>query len=204
MRDMDERKGLLAEEHAKLETIYANLHKDHQNLLTEYKELKGVLNETQTRLDDSEKKQRALRVQVGRLQGHLTRNATNANELIDSEVKAKLAHIIARAQAIVKKYCVGRGTPITRTKDEQELDEFDRELTKKMKPLLDRHAQQDIEEFATYWVRSKIYAILERDIFKQMVFGLDDDLETKLAVFEGLIAKYNPSERAPADCLPFS
>ncbi|KIX02412.1 uncharacterized protein Z518_08353 [Rhinocladiella mackenziei CBS 650.93] len=183
-------KGSRTKKHEDLEKNYTRLRGDYRNLFTEHQETVQSLNAAQQRLEESEKRQRALRVQVGRLQGHITRNATNANELIDSEVKGKLEHIRARIQSIVKKYCVGK--VITIARPSQELVNFDNEWLKRSKPLLQQYTQHDVEEFATYWVRSKIYFLLEREIFSKEVFGLEDDLEAKFGEFERLIVKHNP------------
>lgn len=149
--------------------------------------MEQCLSTTQRKLEEAENKARTFRIQVGRLQGHLTKNATNANELIDSDVKAKLEIIRARTQSIVKKFCVGSTAPVDRKIEE--FADFDNEWVKKKKSISEHN---DIEEFQTYWVRSKIYMLLERAIFNQKVFGLEVDLEAKLAELEGQFLKHNP------------
>jgi DNA repair exonuclease SbcCD ATPase subunit len=193
---LEESKRQLAENHANLEKIHANLLDDHRNLKREHQEVVQSLSTAQQKLMESEEQTRAFRIQVGRLQGHLTKNATNANELIDSDVIAKLEFIRARTQSIVKKFCVGKTVTVKR--EIREFAEFDNDLAKKMKSILERYTQEDLEVFETYWMRSKIYKLLEREIFNQQVFGLEADLEVKFAEFERLISKHNPSEYAPS------
>jgi len=155
---------------------------------TEHHQIHKALSAAQNSATESDYKQNMLKIQIGRLQKHITKNATNANELIDSEVKGKIDIIRARTQSIVKKYCVGLPSPMPR-RDRVDFENMDEDLQKKMSQLL---YKDDLEIFCTYWIRSKVYAILESKIFKQHVFGLEEDLESKLGEFERLISKHNP------------
>ena len=74
-------------------------------------------------------------------------------------------------------------------RDRIDFEEMDEDLQVKMSQLL---YNDDLEIFCTYWIRSKVYAILENKIFNQHVFGLEEDLENKLGEFEKLISKHNP------------
>ena len=125
------------------------------------------------------------------MQAIVTRDATNANEVIDSEVTAKVQHIRARIETIVKKYCVGETVHVNR--ENQEMEDIEREWMKKEKQIPPHFKEPDVYFFRTYWIRSRIYLLLERRIFCRPCFGLDHDLESKLAEFEDLISKYAQS-----------
>jgi hypothetical protein len=171
---------------ADLERTYRDLLDKNQDLRREHQE---VLDNLSKQLDESEKKARAFRIQVGRLQGHLTKNATNANELVDSEVKAKLEIIQARTQSLVMKYCVGRPKPPKR--QIEKFAELDNDWLEKSKFLSSRFSPEDVDVFRTHWVRSQIYMLLEKRIFNSKVFGLEPDLDKSFAEFEGLIVKHS-------------
>ncbi|KAL3425221.1 hypothetical protein PVAG01_04502 [Phlyctema vagabunda] len=128
---------------------------------------------------------------AGRLQTHITQNATNANEVIDFEVKGKFEYIRARIQSIVKKYCVGRPSKPRKDAGDSDIDRIERDRSYKLSQL---HylTEDDEDEFCSYWARGKIYSILESRIFNQYVYGLDTDLDETLADFEKLILKHNP------------
>ena len=166
---------------------------EHKRLESKHEEVNQKFSTAQRNLEDAERRARASRAQVSRLQGHLTKNATNANELIDSHIKGRLEFIRARTQSLVKKFCVGKVDKVVRPS--QDFADCDLEWAEKEKSLLRaRHSQEDVEEFRTYWVRSKIYKVLEEHIFSYPVFGLEDDLEEDAVALERLIAKGNPSE----------
>ena len=152
-------------------------------------DVEQCLSTTKRKLEEAECKAQAFRVQVDRLQGDLTNNATNANKLIDSDVKAKLEIIRARTQSIVKKFRVGR---TARQKEKTVgFSDFDNDWVVKKK-FIPEH--EDLEESRTYWIRSKIYMLLEREMFNEKVFGLEVDLEARLAELEGLFSKHNPDK----------
>ena len=164
----------------------------HQNLKREHQiELDSV----SSKLEESEKRGKALRIQVGRLQAYLTKNATNANELIDSEIKAKMEMIQARTQSLVGKFCVGDcRLPGRETAEFAALDD---DWAKKLSSLKSRLSNEDQDVFRRYWVRSKVYMLLEKRIFSQQVFGLEPDLEDPLAEFERLVVKHNRGKTPP-------
>lgn len=164
---------------------------DHGALSDQYLRLLREFQDAIGSLEDSKRQQQALKSQVGRLKKYITRGATNANDLIDSDVSAEVTNIAARTQWIVKKYCVGSFASAPRH-NQPELEEFDKHMATKLNDIPDQHySQRDKEDFATYLVRSKIYFLLQRDIFNGHVFGLEDDLERNLAKFECLLIKSN-------------
>jgi hypothetical protein len=173
---------------------YATLDSMHQSLLTQNQNLKREheieLSNVSTKLEESEKKGKTLRIQVGRLQAYLTKNATNANELIDSEVKAKLEMIQARTQTLVGKFCVNEWRNPNRG-DSDEFAALDDEWIKKVNAIKIRLSQEDVDVFRRYWVRSKVYMLLEKRIFSQQVFGMEPDLENSFAEFERLVARHD-------------
>lgn len=115
------------------------------------------------------------------------KTATNTKEVIDSEVQSSLLWIKARIETIVKKFCVGKSRLVHR--DEQEFAILDAEWTRKANDIVTKGFNKD--ECMIYWIRSKVYQILERDIFNARVFGLDDEMEKKMAEFEERIAFHN-------------
>jgi len=105
------------------------------------------LDNASAKLEESEKRGKALRIQVGRCKQHLPQDATNANELIDSEVKAKLEMIQARIQTLVGKYCSGeyRNT----STDNSEFTALENDWVIKYKGLKGRLSQEDLDVFRT-------------------------------------------------------
>lgn len=196
IRELQESNRSLRERHANLEHLHEKLKTEHERLESTHEEVNQKLSATQRSLDDAERRARASRLQVGKLQGHLFKNATNANELIDSHIKAKLEFIRARTQSLVKKFCVGNTGKADKVLSE--FENYDAEWAEKEKALQMRYSQEDVEEFRTYWVRGKIYKILERHILSSSVFGLEDDLEEKAVTLERLILKGNPSMCFPS------
>lgn len=182
----------------------ATLQSNNQSLIIQNQNLKREhqieLDNVSSKLEESEKRGRALRIQVGRLQTYLTKNATNANELIDSEIKAKLEMIQARTQTLVGKFCVGDCKVPSR--ESGEFAALDDDWMKKLSSLKSRLSYEDQDVFRRYWVRSKVYMLLEKRIFSQQVFGLEPDLEKPLADFEYLVVKHNRGKRPPLETSP--
>ena len=173
---------------------YKTLQEEYQRLMTEHSRLEATnkqviqdLEAEQQKARDLEMKQQLWKAKYSRIQAVITKDATNANEVIDSEVTAKVQHLRARIETIVKKHCVG--DRVKPRRERQELEELDKEWMRREKQIPPQFKEPDVYVFLTYWVRSKIYLLLERRIFSRPCFGLDHDLESKLAEFEGLISK---------------
>jgi chromosome segregation ATPase len=199
IQELEAKKKELLDRCATLESKNQSLIVQNQNLKREHQiELEKVT----SKVEDSEKRAKTLRIQVGRLQAYLTKNATNANELIDSEVKAKLEMIQAKTQTLVGKFCVGDCKNPSR--EPGDFATFDDDWTRKLNSLKNKsrlsHEDQDV--FRKYWVRSKVYMLLEKRIFSQQVFGLEPDLENPLAEFERLVVKHNRGKRPPLETSP--
>ncbi|ETI20492.1 hypothetical protein G647_08529 [Cladophialophora carrionii CBS 160.54] len=174
--------------YASLEQRCNTFRDESERLATENEQLTQRLEAEQQRVRDLEMNQQLWKAKLSRLQAVITKAATNANEVIDSEVTAKVQRIRARIETIVKKYCVGsRAAP---RREHKELEEIDNDWVRKLKQIPTRYEQSDQDVFLTYWVRSKVYLLLQRRIFSQPCFGLDKDLESKLGEFETLISKY--------------
>lgn len=165
----------------------ATLQDEIERLTSENKHLTQRLEAERQNVQGLERNQQLWKTKLSRLQAVITKNATNANEIIDSEVTAKVQRIRARIETIVNKYCVGNIAMPKR--EHKELEELDKDWMRKRKQIPDRYGESEVHIFLTYWVRSKIYLLLHRRIFSQPCFGLEKDLESKLAEFENLILK---------------
>ncbi|KAK5223510.1 hypothetical protein LTR72_004896 [Exophiala xenobiotica] len=157
-------------EYTVLEERCSTFQNENERLTAENEHLTQQLEAEQQSVRNLERTQQLWKAKLSRLQAVITKDATNANEIIDSEVTAKVQHIRARTETIVKKYCVGsRARP---AREHKEMEEFDQDWLRKRKQIPARYEDSD------------------KRIFSQPCFGLDKDLESKLGEFETLISKY--------------
>jgi hypothetical protein len=181
LRKEVERTSPLNEELEVLKRKHEQLRLDHDATLND-------LAIAQSRIREAEKKENSYRIQIARLQQTITKNATNANEVIDSVVIQKTCEIRAKIQSIVGRYCAKQPICLMR-KSFPEFKDWDEEWTQKEKNLPSHCSPDDVDAFRQYWLRARIFFILDRDIFRQRIFGVADHLERTLAQFEGDIAK---------------
>lgn len=168
-------------------TSNTTLQNEIERLTSENKQLAQRLETERHSVQHLEKNQQLWKAKLSRLQAVITQGATNANEVIDSEVKAKVQRIRARIETIVNKYCVGNKT--TPIRESKELEDLDNNWGRKRQQIPESYGESDVNIFLNHWIRSKIYLLLQRLIFSQPCFGLEKDLESKLGEFENLISK---------------
>lgn len=171
----------LKQELKALKTRYEELRLEHDATLKD-------LASAEARIRDAEKKERTYRIQIGHLQQIITKNATNANEVIDSVVIQKTCEIRAKIQSIVGRYCISAPGSGTR-KVFPELKDLDDEWACEEENLSPDCSSDELDPFRQHWLRAKIFFIVDSRIFKERIFGVTEEQERALSQFEGDIAK---------------
>src|SRR2546421_7576227 len=101
------------------------LNQRHAELRSEHEKTLKDLEKAMSDIRKAEGSEHSYRTQISRMQNMITKNATNANEVIDSTVIQNTCELRARIQAIVGKYCSGKSVKLSqpRKSEMRELDE---------------------------------------------------------------------------------
>ena len=123
-------------------------------------------------------KNRRLEERVARLQGVITKNASNDNEPLDTQVINAFCNLRQQIQSIVHRQYDNTPTQLKKTTNS---DLFDKQKAFFRGEFFDSGVPQSTRQFG---VRAKLYSLLHERILTAPCFGLDEDMERTLTDFE--------------------
>ena len=159
-----------------------------QDLERQSTEVSQKLYKTEQQLEESKEETRNARLLAERFRGYIQKGATNANELIDSDIQSKLSSIQHQTTRIVNDYCVGSPSHPPR-------NDVLRFQNQKVNQTMHEYKNEDPEALHQFLMRHNIYKLLKVEIFDKPVFGLGDEIEVKLKKLEGLLLEENQNSR---------
>lgn len=122
----------------------------------------------------------------------VVKKAGNDNQPIDYEIESAFREIRAKIQTIIHQHCTTNPSmKLIRT--DGILFRHHRSLYDHQKSIFGAWTKKVPEHERYFQARAALYGILLEEIFKQEVFGLEEDLETPLASFERAIQRSKQS-----------